>query len=80
MARRTCPATGTDVLTAWAAERAALGPLPEPLPEPFDVAVTRRVAPDCTVVFEGRTLLGAILPGRQPRRDPRRRPRRPDPA
>ncbi|MDZ7749415.1 MAG: IS21 family transposase [Halofilum sp. (in: g-proteobacteria)] len=55
MARRTCPATGTDVLTAWAAERAVLGPLPEPLPEPFDVAVTRRVAPDCTVVFEGRT-------------------------
>lgn len=55
MARRSCPATGTAVTAAWAEERTVLGPLPEPLPEPFDVAVTRRVAADCTVVFEGRT-------------------------
>ena len=55
MARRTCPATGTPVAATWAAERAVLGPLPEPLPEPFDVAVTRRVGADATVVFEGRT-------------------------
>lgn len=55
MARRLCPATGTDVLSAWALERAHLSPLPEPLPEPFDLAVTRRVASDCTVAFEGRT-------------------------
>ncbi len=25
------------------------------MPEPFDIAVTRRVASDCTVAFEGRT-------------------------
>ena len=55
MARRTCPATGTAVAAAWADERAVLGALPDPLPEPFDVAVTRRVGADCTVVFEGRT-------------------------
>lgn len=35
--------------------RAHLGPLPEPMPEPFDIAVTRRVGADCTVAFEGRT-------------------------
>jgi transposase len=55
LGRRTCPATGTDVLRAWAHERAHLSPLPDPLPEPFDIAVTRRVAPDCTIAFEGRT-------------------------
>ncbi len=55
MGRRTCPATGTAVLSAWEHERAYLSELPEPLPEPFDIAVTRRVAPDCTVVFEGRS-------------------------
>lgn len=55
MDRRLSPATGTSVLAAWSEERAVLGPLPEPLPEPFDVVVTRRVAADCTVVFEGRT-------------------------
>jgi transposase len=55
MARRTCPATGTDVFTAWERERAHLSPLPDPLPEPFDIAVTRRVGPDCTIAFEGRT-------------------------
>lgn len=55
MARRRCPATGTGVLEAWQAERACLTPLPEPLPEPFDLAVTRRVGTDCTVRFEGRT-------------------------
>jgi transposase len=52
-ARRTCPATGTTVLAAWEAEKPWLGPVPL-LPEPFDVAVTRKVAPDCTVAFEGR--------------------------
>ncbi len=55
MARRTCPATGGDVPSAWRSERAALSPLPEPLPEPFDVALTRRVSTECTVTFEGRT-------------------------
>jgi transposase len=51
--RRTCPATGTTVLEAWEAEKRFLAPVPL-LPEPFDVAVTRAVAPDCTVAFEGR--------------------------
>ena len=55
MRQRVCPATGTDVLSAWERERAHLGPLPEPMPEPFDIAVTRRVGADCTITFEGRT-------------------------
>jgi hypothetical protein len=50
---RTCPATGTSVWAAWQEERRCLSPLPL-LPEPFDVAVTRTVAPDCTVAFEAR--------------------------
>jgi hypothetical protein len=41
------------VWEAWEAEKAFLSPLPL-LPEPFDVAVTREVAPDCTVAFEAR--------------------------
>jgi transposase len=55
LGKRTCPATGTGVLDAWAQERTLLSPLPAVLPEPFDIAVTRRVAKDCTVHFEGRT-------------------------
>lgn len=51
---RICPVTGTTVASAWAAERALLAPLPEPLPEPFDTIATRRVTPDCLVAFEGR--------------------------
>jgi transposase len=52
--RRTCPTTGTTVLEAFEQERPFLGTLPE-LPEPFDIAVTRTVAPDCTVPFESRS-------------------------
>jgi transposase len=52
-ARRICPATGTRVLEAWEAEKPFLAAVPL-LPEPFDVAVTRSVAPDCTVAFESR--------------------------
>lgn len=51
--RRRCPATGTSVLVAWQQELEHLGALPI-LPEPFDIAVTRRVADDCMVAFEGR--------------------------
>jgi hypothetical protein len=51
--RRICPATGTTVREAWEAEKPMLGMLPV-LPEPFDVVVTRPVAPDCTVGFDGR--------------------------
>ena len=55
MKRRICPATGTSVFDAWRAEKRLLGPLPDPLPEPFDLSVQRRVARDATVRFEGRT-------------------------
>jgi transposase len=51
--RRICPATGTSVLAAWEEEKRLLRPVPL-LPEPFDVAVRRSVAIDCTVGFEGR--------------------------
>lgn len=51
--RRTCPATGATVFEAWEAEQRCLAPLPL-LPEPFDVAVVRRVAIDSTVRFDGR--------------------------
>lgn len=51
---RISPATGSSVLDAFARERAHLAPLP-PLPEPFDISVTRRVRDDATIAFEGRT-------------------------
>lgn len=50
--QRRCPATGTSVYEAWQAERAFLAPLP-PLPAPFDLVATRRVANDALVAFEG---------------------------
>jgi transposase len=52
--RRLCPATGDTVLAAWRQEQPLLGAL-EALPRPFDVVVSRRVAHDATVRFEGRT-------------------------
>lgn len=51
--RRLCPATGTCVADSLAQEQAYLAPLPI-LPEPFDIAVTRTVAPDATIGFEQR--------------------------
>jgi transposase len=54
-ATRVCPATGGSVLEALELERRSLSPLPERLPEPFDVAVRRRAGVDATVRFEGRT-------------------------
>lgn len=50
----TCPVTGTTIAVAWEQERRLLTPLPETLPEPFDVVVYRPVGIDCTVSFEGR--------------------------
>ena len=50
-----CGWSVTDVLSTWERERAHLGPLPESMPEPFDLAVTRRVGADYTVAFAGRT-------------------------
>ncbi|HEX5107507.1 MAG TPA: IS21 family transposase [Vicinamibacterales bacterium] len=52
--RRICPATGKTVYETWLEERRLLTPLPEILPEPFDVVVTRRVGIDCLVSFESR--------------------------
>lgn len=49
----TCPATGRPVRESWHEELEVMRPLPL-LPEPFDVAVTRRVGRDCLVAFEGR--------------------------
>ena len=49
-----CPATGTSVAEAWEQERRLLTPLPETLPEPFDIVVRRPVGVDCMVSFEGR--------------------------
>ena len=40
---------------AFQEEKTFLAPLPQPLPEPFDLCVARRVARDATVRFEGRT-------------------------
>lgn len=53
-AKRICPATGTSVADAHRLEVPLLGPV-DALPEPFDLAVTRRVNRDCTIQFEGRT-------------------------
>ena len=39
---------------AWEAEKRLLTPLPDPLPVPFDVAVSRKVGIDGLVSFEGR--------------------------
>ena len=49
-----CPATGETIESSWRRELEFLVPLPL-LPEPFDLAVTRRVHKDCMVHFEGRS-------------------------
>jgi|GEM_PF-314132 len=53
-AERLCPATGRTVQESWRYEQVRLRP-PAVLPEPFDLALTRPVQPDCTVSFEGRS-------------------------
>jgi transposase len=53
-ARLRCPATGASIAEAWDQERRLLTPLPETLPEPFDVVVRRPVGIACMVNFEGR--------------------------
>lgn len=52
--RRRCPATGLSVFESWQDEKRLLAPLPDRLPEPFDIAVQRSVSIDCLVSFEGR--------------------------
>lgn len=54
--RRICPATGRTIHETWLEDEVPLlRPLPDVMPEPFDVAVTRPVYKDCTVRFENRT-------------------------
>jgi transposase len=53
--RRICPATGLTVAASWEAEKPWLRPLPELLPEPFDLVKLAPVHKDCTVHFEGRS-------------------------
>ena len=52
-ARRRCPATGTPIADALAAEQPLLRPTPA-VHEPFDLVVARRVSRDCLVSVEGR--------------------------
>jgi transposase len=52
--RLVCPVTGQSVRESFELERVHLRPLPEPLPTPFDVQVSRVVRRDATVSFEGR--------------------------
>jgi len=52
--RLRCPITGSSIAEAWEQERRLLTPLPETLPEPFDIVVRRSVGIDCLVSFEGR--------------------------
>jgi transposase len=52
--RLICPITGRTVLESWQAEQEHLLTLPQTLPEPFDVQVSRLVSDDCLVSFEGR--------------------------
>jgi transposase len=52
---RICPATGRSVYESWRDEIPFLTPLPQTLPEPFDLVKTCKVYGDCTIRFEGRT-------------------------
>lgn len=52
-AQRRCPATGTTIAEALAAEQRVLQPVPA-MHEPFDCVVARRVSRECLVSFEGR--------------------------
>lgn len=50
----THPLLGGDLVAAWHFERRYLLPLPEQMPRPFDIQVTRRPDGDGFVRFEGR--------------------------
>jgi hypothetical protein len=53
--KRICPVTGFSVAASWEAEKPFLRPLPEFLPEPFDLIKTVPVHKDAVIHFEGRT-------------------------
>lgn len=52
---RKCPVTGQSVFETWQTEQQLLRPLPQALPEPFDLIRTCPVHKDSTIRFEGRT-------------------------
>ena len=60
--KRICPATGLSVAASWEAEKPFLRPLPELLPEPFDLVKTAPVHKDCAVHFEGRSYVIPFAP------------------
>jgi hypothetical protein len=59
--KRICPPTGLSVAASWEAEKPLLRPLPELLPEPFDLVKTVSVHKDCVVHFEGRSYVVPFL-------------------
>src|SRR5260370_14534279 len=59
--KRICPVTGLSVAASWEAEKPFLRPLPEFLPEPFDLVKTVPVHKGCMVHFEGRSYAVASL-------------------
>ncbi|WP_406693855.1 IS21 family transposase [Singulisphaera sp. Ch08] len=64
--KRICPATGLSVAASWEAEKPFLRPLPELLPEPFDLVKTAPVHKDCSAHFEGRIyIVPFIYAGRE---------------
>jgi len=52
--RLICPVTGRSIRESFELERGHLRSLPDVLPTPFDIQVSRVVRRDCTVSFEGR--------------------------
>jgi transposase len=63
---RICPATGLSVAVSWEAEKPFLRPLPELLPEPFDLVKTVPVHKDAVVHFEGHSyVVPFIFTGRE---------------
>jgi len=50
----TCPVTGKSIYESWVFEQKYLRPLPETLPDAFDVQVSRTVTDTCLVNFESR--------------------------
>jgi transposase len=54
---RKCPVTGESVQATWLKERELLRPLPATMPEPFDLIKQAQVHKDCTIRFEGKTLV-----------------------
>ncbi len=59
--KRICPVTGLSVAASWEAEKPFLRPLPELLPEPFDLVKTVPVHKGCVVHLEGRSYVAPFV-------------------